>query len=615
MIETRGSRFFDSFPSFQIKHAPRRRRVYYLGVQIVFRIFFVTIAAAGVVAGCGKDSDSIGGATDDSVEPADIVFLNGQIYTVNDSQEWAEAVAVRGDEILYVGDSAGVVAFVGDGTESVDLEDRMMLPGFIDGHIHGTGGGLLAVGPDLLSDDKEEVLRRVRKEADANPDADVILGWAWRPNVFPSTGPRKEDLDAIDSERPIYLWGIDGHSAWVNSRALEIVGVDKDFPDTQPPFSYYQRDEDGTPTGWVVELPAQIEVLGKLRDLSPAGVESGVRDWMPRYAAAGITSLFDAGIQGMTFAEGYGMYQNLENEGALTTRVFGSLYWNNPEVNPLPELRQLRADFNSELVKVLKLKVNADSSDEKWNAFYVDPYNDRPDSRGEPIIPEDVLTRVMIEADADGIDLFCHCWGDAATRMFLDAVEAAIETNPDRARRHTISHTALVHPEDVPRFAELGVIGDYQTSWAVLDPIIDGITNLRIGTARRDRFFGVKELADAGAHISLSSDWPVAGYALTHEPLVTIQVAVTRQAPEPPRNEPLGGEAARLPLADAIRAHTLGQAYALADDDRLGSIEVGKKADLIVLGKNLFEVDMYEISQTAVQLTMMNGNVTHRDGI
>jgi len=407
-----------------------------------------TIASVCLVLplfGCSDrdpSADLAGGASR-AASAADYVFTNGLVYTVNPGQPWAEAVAVKGTDIVYVGDDDGAQAFVGEGTEVLDLAGRMMSPGFIDGHLHGAGGGLIALGPELLSDDKDEILRRVRAEAEANPDADLILGWAWRPNPFPATGPRKEDLDAIDSERPIYLWGIDGHSAWVNSKALELGGVDKEFPDTQPALSFYQRDEDGTPTGWVVELPAQIELLGKLRDLSPSGVEGGVRDWMPGYAAAGLTSFFDAGIQGMTFAEGYGMYQNLENDGALTTRVFGSFYWNNPELDPLPELRKLRADFNSELVKVRKLKINADGSEEKYNAVYVEPYSDRPGFHGEPIMPADVLDRVIAEADAEGIDVFCHCWGDGATRLLLDAIEAAIAANPERARRHVVSHTSI----------------------------------------------------------------------------------------------------------------------------------------------------------------------------
>ena len=176
-----------------------------------------------------------------------------------------------------------------------------------------------------------------------------------------------------------------------------------------------------------------------------------------------------------------------------------------------------------------------------------------------------------------------------------------------------ISHTSLVHPDDVPRFSELGVIADFQTSWATLDPLSEGITVERLSTERRDRYYPIKELRDAGAHVSISSDWPVAGYAPTHKPLVSIQVAVTRQAAVPPRRDPLGGESARLSVEEAIRAHTLGQAYALGEEDRLDSLEVGKKADLIVLEESLLEVDMYDIGETAVQLTMMNGRITHRD--
>ena len=536
------------------------------------------------------------------------------MYTVDESNPVAEAVAVRGSEIVYVGDSAGAAAFVGEGTEEVDLAGRTMMPGFVDAHLHAMAGGLIARGIALETDDMDELMDRIRTAVAETPAGEPVTAYGWRPHLFPETGPTKEALDEIDSERPIYLWAVDGHSAWVNSRALEVAGVDADYPDTRPPFSYYQRDSDGTPTGWVVEVPAQLEVLGKLVDVDADYVAAGTLAWLPRFSAAGVTALFDAGIQGVDFDTGMGLYLQWEEDGTLPFRVWTSFYWNDPSVDPMPGVRQAR-EYDTELVKGWKLKVNLDGGDEKHNAVFVEPYSDRDDGwTGEPIIPQDALNRAMVQADAEGIHLFCHCFGDGASRMFLDAVERAVAENPAWDRRHSTTHTNLIHPDDVSRYGELGVIADYQMAWGALDPLLSTLTLRRVGQERRDRMIGAQEVIDAGAHVSFSSDWPVAGYTAVYKPLEWIQVAVTRELLEPDGSPPLGGEGARVSLADAIAASTFGGAYNIGVEDQIGSIEVGKKADLLILGANPFEVDVYDIGDIEVEMTMMNGRITYRDG-
>lgn len=545
-------------------------------------------------------------------EPADYVFTSGNVYTVDEAHPSAEAVAVRGNEIVYIGSSAGAAAFVGEGTEEVDLAGRTMMPGFVDAHNHALAGGLIARGMSLETDDMDELMDRIRTAVAETPAGEPVTAYGWRVHLFPDTGPRKEALDEIDSERPIYLWAVDGHSAWVNSRALEVAGVDADYPDTQPPFSFYQRDSDGTPTGWVVEIPAQLEVLGALFDVDADYVAAGTLAWMPRFSAAGITALFDAGIQGMDFDTGMGLYQQWEEDGTLPFRVWTSFYWNDPSVDPMPAVRQMRERYNTDLVKGWKLKVNLDGGDDKHNAVYVEPYSDRDDGwTGEPIIPQDVLNRAMLQADAEGIHLFCHCFGDGATRMFLDAVELAVAENPAWDRRHSTSHTNLIHPDDVSRFAELGVIADFQMAWGALDPLLSTMTLKRVGQERRDRMMGAQEVIDAGGRVSFSSDFAVAGYTAVYKPFEWIQVAVTRELVEPDGSPPLGGEGARVSLADAIAASTLGGAYNIGVEDQIGSIEVGKKADLLILGANPFEVDVYDIGDVEVEMTMMNGRIVH----
>lgn len=571
-------------------------------------LFLLAVAFLVILGGCEPQESS--------EQAADFVFTNGIVYTVDDNNPEAQAVAVRGDEIVYVGADAGAQAFVGEGTELIDLDGKMLMPGFVDSHIHSMAGGFIARGQDLQTDDKEELLQLVRDYAATVPPDEPVIAYGWRLHLFPDPGPRKEWLDEIDSERPIYLWGIDGHAAWANSKAFEVAGVDKDHPDTQPPFSYYQRDEDGSPSGWIVEVPAQLEVLGELIEMGPAYIEGGLREWFPRFAAAGLTTVFDAGIQGMSISDGYALYQKFEQEGVLPFRVFGSYYWNNPDEDPLPALRELIATYQSDLVKVRKLKVNADGGDDKHNAYYVEPYSDREDGWiGETLLPAETINQVIAEADAEGIDFFCHCWGDGAARVLLDAAEAAMAANADRDRRHTISHAAYIHPDDVARFAELRIIADMQVSWAGRDPLMVGLSTQRLGEDRVNRYMPAREILDSDGKVSISSDWPVAGYAPTYQPLETIQVAVTRQLLVEPYGEPLGGEAARMSVAEAIKAHTLTGAYGIGADDEVGSLVVGKKADLIVLETSLFEVDVYDIGDVDIQFTMMNGNVTHREGL
>ncbi|PSW23552.1 amidohydrolase [Photobacterium swingsii] len=546
---------------------------------------------------------------------ADKVLKNGSIYTVNTASPWAQSVAIKDDKIIFVGSDKDVVSVVGKTTDVIDLKGKMVIPGFIDNHIHPLAGSLIASGSRLETDDKAELIAKIKQHLAENPKQSPVISYGWRINVFPETGPTKEELDAIESNRPVFLWAVDGHSAWVNSKALEVAGITKDTPDTQPPFSYFQRDENGEPTGWIVEIPAQLAVLSKLTDVNTAYVEAGFRNWVTKFSQAGITTVFDAGIQGVSIDEGLQLYQKLEQEGKLGFKTWTSFYWNDQNVDPIPELKRIHKEYNSDLVKVLRLKVNVDGGDDKQNAVFIKPYSDRDDGwKGEPILPAEVINKVVTEADAAGFDAYCHCFGDGATRLFLDAVEIATKKNEPRDRRHTASHVNFIHPDDLPRFKALNVIADFQTNWAARDALLQNVTLRRVGKDRLNSTINPRAVLENGGRIAISSDWPVAGWSATHEPLVTIQVAVTRQFIQPPRKPPLGGEKLRLTLDEAIYAHTLGAAYSLGQEKNVGSLEVGKAADLVVLEKNLFDVDVYEISKVPVLMTIMNGDIYHQDG-
>ncbi|WP_428672278.1 amidohydrolase, partial [Roseibium sp.] len=355
---------------------------------------------------------------------SDWALINGKIYTVNPDQPWASAIVVEDNRITYVGDAEGLKDQIGIATEVVDLEGKMVVPGFVEGHFHVVAGGIVAQGVDLQTDNKEEVFEKLRQYVKDNPDLEVIEGYGVRLSTFSDGLPTKEMFDEIESERPIYLWTVDGHSAFVNSKALEIAGVDKDTPETVPGYSYFDRDADKNPTGFIIEVPAQLQVLSKLRTFNADTVLEGVNDWLPKFSAAGITTVFDYGVQGVSNDEAFDWLQKREMEGALPIRLQGSYYWNDPKIDPVPPLLDLKEKYNSELGKVDTLKINLDGGDEKWSALLTEPYADKPEVKPEPIIPYDVLNKVVENATSEGLNITCHCFGDLAVRKLLDASEA-----------------------------------------------------------------------------------------------------------------------------------------------------------------------------------------------
>lgn len=547
-------------------------------------------------------------ATAATESEADIVFRNGPVYTVSEAKPWARAVAVKGKRIVYVGDEAGIQALVGPGTRVVDLAGKMLLPGFVEGHIHPLVGATLTRGADLQFDTKEEILRALK---DGSDDSDVIRGYGWRYTAFPPTGPRKEDLDAHWPDKPVILIAIDGHSAWVNSRALALAEVDKDTTDPLPGFSYFERDPvTGAPTGYLVEVPAIVRVNNAIEPFSVEYVAESVAGWLPAASAAGITTVFDAGMQILPEAEGFGIYDRLERAGKLPFRVVGSHYHNNPAVDPVPVIQALRREFDSELVKARVLKLNIDGGDSQRTAAFLAPYADAPETSGDTLLPPELFADIIRRADLAGIDIHIHSYGDRGTRLSLDAFQAAIHANPARDRRNALAHLFLIAPDDIPRFAQLGVVGQFSAQWAVPDTS-QAVTRTRLGQPRCDQLYPWGSVLRHGGVLSLGTDWPAAGYYSTYRPLDGIEAATTRREFDTPHGPRLAPADEVISLAAALKAATMGPAWQLGMEHDVGSIEVGKFADLIVLERNLFETPSHDIHKTEVVMTVMNGKVRH----
>jgi hypothetical protein len=543
---------------------------------------------------------------------ANIVFHNGAVYTINGGRTWARAVAVRRKRIVYVGDDAGVQAFIGPGTRVVDLAGRMLLPGFVEGHIHPLVGAVLARGVDLQFDTREETIEALKAYRAKIGKVDVVRGFGWRYGAFPASGPHKQDLDQLWPDTPVILVAIDGHAAWVNSKALAMAKVTRTIKDPLPGFSYFQRDPaTGEPTGYLVEPPAMFHVVNAISPFTPDDITQSLEEWLPKASAAGITAVFDAGMIIVPERVGFEVYMGLERKGKLPFRVVGSTYHNDPAIDPVPRIKALRRRFHSELVRASVLKLNIDGGDPQRTAALLAPYSDDPSTSGDTLVPPELFRDIVRRADRDGLDIHVHSYGDRATRICLDAIEATIKTNPPRDRRHTLAHLMTVSREDVPRFGKLGVTAQFSAQWPVPDQTMTKVTPQRLGPERAASLLSMNSILRHGANLSFGTDWPAAGYYSTYRPLEAIEIATTRKELNKPDQAALPPVEERVTLDEALRASTMGPAYQLGMDREIGSIEVGKLADLVVLDKNLFEVAAHDIHKTKVVMTVMNGQVRH----
>ena len=559
---------------------------------------------------------AVTGASSSSVQPgsgarADFVFRNGPIYTVSASMPWAQAVAVTGATITYVGDEAGAMALAGPATHVIDLDGRLLMPGFVEGHIHPFLGAFLTSGVDLQVPKGRDALAAIAQYAKDYPDGPV-RGFGWRVDMFGPEGPTRADLDRVLPDRPGFFFAIDGHSLWANSLALEIAGVTRESHDPIPGFSYYVRDQNGDPTGYVLEVDAVLGIVNAVEPISAESMATLLESWLPKASAAGITSLFDAGVPpiGDDQAALISLYTDVEKRGALPFRVVASYTVKSPPVEDVvAELTDIRNRIATDLVHVGAVKVIGDGTQGGYTAWLIEPYADKPDSTGGSPFTEQQWHQLVRDVDAAGFDVHVHACGERTARTALDAIEQAIAANPSRDRRHTIAHLVYVEDPDNRRFGELGVIAQFSANWMSADPDTAENMAARYGRPRQNLFYRAQDVLRSGGRISLGTDWPAAGYFSTYKPLDSIQIGVTRQLIGRADAQVLAPADQRLSVAEAVHANTLGAAYQLRLEDKVGSLEVGKLADLIVLDRNILDIDPHDIHRATVTMTMMDGQI------
>jgi predicted amidohydrolase YtcJ len=558
-------------------------------------MFLVLAVALLLPAGCGRR---------EAPSPANLILTNAAVYTLDPSRPWVEAVAVAGDKIVFSGTDREAVRCRGPETKTLDLGGRMVLPGFQDSHIHLVSGGI-ELGHCVLSGlpDKAAVFAAIRDYAARNPDKPWVVGGGWELPVFPKANPTKEELDDIIPDRPAYLDAADGHSAWVNTRALRIAGVTKDTPD--PAGGRIERDpRTGEPAGTLRESAAGL-VERHIPETPPEEYIQGLRTGLEMTARLGITSIIEARA-GEKILDAYAA---LDRAGEMPLRVLASLYVDTSKgTDEVARLIRLRDAYRTPHLKATTAKIFADGVMESHTAALLEPYLDRPGDRGTPLLEPEAFDRLATALDAADFQIHVHAIGDRAIRMTLDALEAARRANGPKDLRHHICHLELIDPADIPRFKALGVVANFQALWAYADPYITDLTIPILGPERSRWLYPIGSVARTGAVIAGGSDWSVS----SANPLDAIQVALMRRGPEePPGPAWIPEEVVDLPTM--LAAYTTHGAYLCHEEEVRGAIAPGKIADLIVLDKNLFKIAPVEIHTAKVLLTIFEGRVIYRD--
>lgn len=550
---------------------------------------------------------------------ADWLFQNGTIYTVDAEQPTAEVVAVRGREIVYVGDADGAADWRGPNTRVVDLADRMLLPGFIDGHDHLASLGITKLGVNIGGlHGKDAVLQAIREWIATQP-ADAPLrghGWATR-STFGAEHPRREWLDEVTGDRPMYVLNADMHETWFNTAAMKAAGISAETPDLQPGVQFLHRALDGTPSGLAVE-GASLPILIACGMTSPESIREAQRRTLDVAPAMGMTTYVDCGmLVGVKNAAAAPVWVGLidrDNAGDLPVRIVGTVWTRAEEDDPAAiaaELVDWSSRFRSEHVQIKACKMWTDGTFPNGSAKLLEPFcDDSPGGDSMLLSPEHI--EAQIEAvHLAGFDMHVHCDADGTVRAVLDAFENVIKRHGLQGLRHTMCHLSLVHPDDIPRFAQLGIIVNGTPIWATDYNGVDyDRYQCQLGAERfEERLLPYGDIMRTGAVVTFGAD--IGGVDIDEvPPLIQISAALTRKRPGHPDDRPMVARQ-RITLDQAIRAYTINGAYQARLEDMVGSIEVGKLADLVVLGANLFEVAPEYLHEVPVLLTLMDGHVRH----
>ena len=538
-----------------------------------------------------------------SAQPeATLVLINGKIWTVNEAQPRAEAVACVGSRIVAVGTTADIRKWIGAKTQVIDLAGRLAVPGFNDAHVHFASGGENLASVQLRDAKSEDEFRaRIAAFAAKLPAGRWITGGGWdHENWTPARLPTRQLIDEASAGHPAFVSRLDGHMALANSKALQLAGITRETPD--PPGGTIVRDASGEPTGVLKDA-----AMGRVDRVMPAPsadqIADAVRAAMKYAAENGVTSVQDMSAS----PEVLRVYQTLLARGELTVRISGH--------QPLATWQRLaavglHAAFGSDKLHIGGLKGFADGSLGSTTALFFEPYLDAPNTSGlagSEMIPESKMLDNVLGADRAGLQVAIHAIGDKANHIILGMYEEAEHRDGARDRRFRIEHAQHLRMDDIPRFGKLHVIASMQPYHCIDD---GRWAEKRIGPERAKGTYAFRTLLDSGALLAFGSDWDVAPM----QPLMGIYAAATRRTLDGKHPDGWVPEQ-KITVAEAIRAYTMGSAYASFDEKIKGSIEPGKLADIVVLAQDILSVPPVEIEKARVAITIFDGKIVYQSSL
>lgn len=533
---------------------------------------------------------------------ADLIITNATIYTMDPALPTAEAFAIRDGKFLAVGSAAEVDIHRGPQTEVLDLNGAPVLPGLCDAHIHFTHYALSLQQIQIFEvPSLAEMLQRVATKAAETPHGQWLTGWGWNQTLWDEPRfPTREDLDQVAPNHPVLLREKSGHSAVVNTVALQLAGLDSNTPN--PAGGELVRDANGALTGMLLESPAISLVDGIIPEATDEEVDAAVLVAQENAHRFGLVAVHD-----LDGKRGFGTFQRLRNRGQLKLRAVTHI---SMDQLPFAIGVGLRTGLGDEWLRVGGLKLFADGALGPRTAAMIEPYENEPDNYGITIVDKEDMLEMASQASASGMPTVIHAIGDRANHDVLDVFAAVREEEaaagiPRDQRRHRIEHVQVLHPDDLPRLAELDVIASVQAIHATQD-----MDNVDAFWGKRGDFaYAFRKLLDSGARLALGSDAPVE----TPNPFVGIHAAVTRRRATGYPNEEGWHPSEKLTVAEAVAGYTTGAAYAESLDAVMGSITPGKYADFIVPDRDIFTCDPMAIKDTEVKMTVVGGKVVHQD--
>jgi predicted amidohydrolase YtcJ len=559
----------------------------------------VRLTPVGIAFWCG-----VAACAADSANEADLVLRDATVYTVDSAKTRAEAIVIDDGRIVYVGTNDSAQSFVGRTTQVMRLAGRMILPGFHDTHVHPVTGGMELGECDLNPAATLEDVRRIVGDCvkrDAN--AAWIRGGGWALTIFPAANPSRALLDSLVPNQPAYLSGADGHSAWVNSRALQLAGVTRATRD--PAQGRIERDARGEPSGTLRESAMDL-VASRLPAYTADDYFAGLERGLAMAARFGITTLHEASAS-EAIALAYARADSLDR---LTARAILSLRVDlaAPVDSEVRRLSALRARTTRGLVRPVAAKIFMDGVIEAQTAAVLSPYANSGGQRGTLNVAPAKFDTLVRALDSAGFKVHVHAIGDRAIRTSLDGFGRQHARDGGTGPKHIVAHIQLFDPADIPRFAALGVVPSFQPLWAYADKYITDLTEPKLGPQRSRYLYPIASVMKTGASLAAGSDWSVSSM----NPLEAIQVAMTRRGLADSTGASWIPDE-RVDLATMLRAYTLGGARASEHDSLTGTLTAGKAADVIVLSEDLFSVPPHRVHKARVLLTLLGGRTTYRD--